>query len=305
MQNDRAVLELEVEGDELRELITGPPMAERLASGFRWVEGPIWFPEGSYLLFSEIPGNTLYRWDEEQGLTIFRRPSGFTNGNTRDLQGRLVSCEHRERRVARTESDGSITALATHYQGRRLNSPNDLVVKSDGSIYFTDPNYGLDPYEGGISEKEHDFQGVYRIDPDGSNLTLLVDSFSAPNGLAFSPDERRLYVDDSHDGFVSVFEIKADGTLGPGKRIAEGMGRDFEDQGCPDGMKTDLEGRLWVTARGGIWVLDPDGRKLGIVRMPEKTANCAWGGADRRTLYVTASTSLYRIRTNVTGAPAR
>jgi gluconolactonase len=305
MQNDRAELEMKIESAELRRLLGNSPVLERLATGFGFTEGPVWFPDGNYLIFSDIPNTTLHRWDEQDGVSVFRKPSGFANGNTRDLEGRLLTCEHSNRRVSRTEHDGTITVIASHYEGKRLNSPNDIVVKSDGMIYFTDPTYGLDPREGDGGRQELEWQGVYRVAPDGSELTLLVNDFTAPNGLVFSPDERQLYVDDSEDMFVKVFDVQSDGTLDGGKIIAQSMGGHADRPGIPDGMKVDVEGRLWATGPGGVWVMEPDGRLIGVLPVPEVAANLNWGGPDRRTLYITASTSLYRVRVNVAGAPER
>ncbi len=221
-------------------------------------------------------------------LEVFRQPSGNSNGLTLDLQGRLIACEHSNRRVSRTEADGSVIPLATHYQGRQLNSPNDVVVKSDGSIYFTDPPYGVQP-----EERELDFQGVYRIAPDGT-LALLVDDFERPNGLAFSPDERILYVDDTARRHVRAFDVLPDGTLVHGRVFAE---MQSPATGGPDGMKLDVEGSLYVTGPGGTWLFDPDGRHLGTLVTPELPANLAFGDGDRCTLYITARTSVYRVRT--------
>jgi sugar lactone lactonase YvrE len=304
MRNVRETIELQIESKELRQLVARPVL-ERLASGSRWAEGPIWVDQGDYLLFSDIPNNTIYRWDERDGIAVFRHPSGFANGNTLDQQGRLVSCEHQNRRVSRTEADGSVVSVATHYEGKRLNSPNDVVVKSDGMIYFTDPTYGQKPDEGDCGPQELPWQGVYRARPDGSELVLLVDDFRAPNGLAFSPDERQLYIGDSEDLFVRAYQLRPDGTLEQGRTIRSEMGRYGDRQGAPDGMKVDVDGRLWVTAAGGVWVLDPDGQLIGVLPVPEAVANIAWGPPERQTLYLTASSSLYRVRLNVAGTARR
>ncbi|MBA3943357.1 MAG: SMP-30/gluconolactonase/LRE family protein [Herpetosiphonaceae bacterium] len=292
---------LEIEGEELRPLVA-EQVLERLATGARWAEGPIWVEAGDYLLFSDIPNNTIQRWDESNGISVFRNPSGFANGNTLDREGRLLSCEHQSRRVSRTEADGTIVAVASHYQGKRLNSPNDVVVKSDGSIYFTDPCYGQKPDEGDCGPSEVEWQGVYRVQPDGSELQLLIADLRAPNGLVFSPDESKLYVDDSEDKFVRVYDVQADGTVAHGRDVAREMGKHADGPGGPDGMKVDADGRLWATGAGGIWVFDPTGRKLGVLRMPEAVANLNWGGPKRSTLYLAASTSLYRVQLNVAGA---
>lgn len=264
---------------------------ERIATGFQFTEGPVWHPDG-YLLFSDIPANRIYRWTPGGKLEVFREPSGNSNGLTFDRRGRLIVCEHGNRRVSRTEPDGTVIPLATHYRGKRLNSPNDVVVKSDGSIYFTDPPYGVQP-----EQRELDFQGVYRLAPDGT-LTLLVDDFDRPNGLAFSPDEKILYLDDTARRHVRAFEVRPDGTLANGRVWAE---LHSESRGGPDGMTVDLKGNLYVTGPGGTWVFDPTGRHLGTIVTPEQPANCAFGGPDQRTLFITARTSVYRVRIKVPG----
>ena len=264
---------------------------ELLAASFQFTEGPIWQADGS-LIFSDIPANRLYRWTAEEGAKVWREPTGNANGNTLDRQGRLLTCEHSGRRVSRTESNGTVIALAERYQGGRLNSPNDIVVKSDGVVYFTDPPYGIKP-----EEREQPHNGVYRILPDGA-LELLVDDFDRPNGLAFSPDESILYIDDSPRRHVRAFDVRADGTLANSRIVAD---MDHPQPGSPDGMKIDEAGHLYVTGATGIWVFEPNGELLGVITTPERPANCAWGDADRKSLYITARTSLYRVRTKVAG----
>jgi len=276
---------------KLTDLLTSD-QPERIATGFQFTEGPLWHPDG-YLLFSDIPADRIYKWSPDGELEVFRQPSGNSNGLTLDRLGRLIACEHGHRRVSRTEADGSVDPLATHYQGKRLNSPNDVVVTSDGSIYFTDPPYGVQP-----EERELDFQGVYRIGAEGT-LTLLADDFERPNGLAFSPSERILYVDDTPRRHVRAFDVLADGTLANGRAFAE---MQSPASGGPDGMKLDVQGNLYVTGAGGTWLFDPDGHHLGTLVTPEQPANLAFGGADRRTLYITARTSVYRVRTRLPGA---
>ena len=265
---------------------------ERVATGFQFTEGPVWHPDG-YLLFSDIPADRIYEWSPDGRLEVFRQPSGNSNGLTYDQQGRLIACEHGNRRVTRTETDGTIVPLATHYQGRRLNSPNDVVVKSDGSIYFTDPPYGVQP-----EQQELDFHGVYHIAPDGT-LTLLADDFDRPNGLAFSPDESILYIDDTTRRHVRAFDVLPDSTLTNGRVFAD---MQSPATGGPDGMKLDIEGNLYVTGPGGTWLFDPTGHHLGTLITPEKPANLAFGDTDRCTLYITARTSVYRVRTRLAGA---
>ncbi|MBM4045306.1 MAG: SMP-30/gluconolactonase/LRE family protein [Planctomycetes bacterium] len=264
---------------------------ERIATGFKFTEGPLWHP-GGYLLFSDIPENRIVKWTPGGQVTTFRSPSGNSNGLTFDRQGRLLACEHGNRRVSRAEPDGRVVALAERFDGKRLNSPNDIVVKADGAIYFTDPPYGVKP-----EQRELTFQGVYRIASEGK-LTLLVDDFDKPNGLAFSPDEKVLYIADTARKHVRAFEVRPDGTLANGRVFAE---LKSDKPGAPDGMKVDERGNLYVTGPGGTWVFDPTGRHLGTIVTAEVPANCAFGGPDRRTLFITARTSVYRVRVKTPG----
>ncbi|MCI0438594.1 MAG: SMP-30/gluconolactonase/LRE family protein, partial [Chloroflexi bacterium] len=267
------------------------PKVDHLATGFGFTEGPVW--RGDHLLFSDIPNNRIVRYSmSEEGphISTYRYPCGNTNGHTLDREDNLVSCEHANRRVSRTQNDRVVVAVAARYNGKRLNSPNDVVVKSDGSIYFTDPPYGL---PGQSQGKELDFNGVYRVSPDGA-LTLLVSDMERPNGLAFSPDESRLYVADSARFHLRAFNVSSDGALTGGDVFAKM--EDKEARGVPDGMKVDADGNVFATGPGGVWVFSPRGKQLGRILMPEVTANCAWGGSDWRDLYMTATTSLYRIR---------
>jgi len=286
--------------NSLQAILDDNAQVEKVAGDFQFTEGPLWHPEG-FLLFSDIPANTIYQWTPNKKPEIFRRPSGNANGNTLDREGRLLTAEHSNRRVSRTEKDGSIVTLASQYEGKRLNSPNDLVVKSEGSIYFTDPPYGIKP-----EQEELGFYGVYRLAPDGK-LTLLVKDFVRPNGIAFSPDEKKLYVNDSEKGHIRVFDVKPDGTLENGQLFAEL--KDPSKKGVPDGMKVDQEGNVYSTGAGGIWVFSGSGNLLGILEVPEVAANLAWGDSlqdssasrDYKTLYITASNSLYRIRLKIPG----
>ncbi len=266
---------------------------ERLATGFQFTEGPVWVPQAGSLLFSDIPANTVYRATPGGKVSVFRFPSGNSNGLTLDLAGRFLACEHGNRRVSLTEADGSVKSIASHYQGKKLNSPNDIVVKSDGVIYFTDPPYGISP-----EQAELGFQGVYRLKP-GGEPELLVDSMEGPNGLAFSPDERVLYIGDSIEHHIRRFVVAEDGTLSGGEVFAS-VKADLP--GAADGMKVDAEGRLFSTGQGGVWVFEPSGALIVRLDMPEVTANCAFGGTDGCDFYMTATTSVYVVRTTAPGA---
>jgi gluconolactonase len=278
--------------NNLQAILDDNAQVEKVAGDFQFTEGPLWHPQG-FLLFSDIPANTLYQWTANKKPEIFRRPSGNANGNTLDREERLLTAEHSNRRVSRTEKDGTVVTLASQFEGKRLNSPNDLVVKSDGSIYFTDPPYGIKS-----EQEELGFYGVYRLAPDGK-VTLLVKDFVRPNGIAFSPDEKKLYVNDSEKGHIRVFDVKSDGTLENGQLFAEL--KDPSKNGVPDGMKVDIEGNVYSTGPGGIWVFSPSGNLLGSIEVPEVAANLAWGDRDYKTLYITASNSLYRIRLKIPG----
>jgi gluconolactonase len=263
-----------------------------VATGFLFTEGPLWNDTDKSLFFSDIPGNRIYRLADGR-VEVFREESGNSNGLTLDREGRLLVCEHRGRRVTRIEPDGSVTVLADRFDGKRLNSPNDIVVKSDGSIYFTDPPFGIT-----ASEQELPFSGLYRLSPDGQNLALLADDLDRPNGLAFSPDEGNLYVDDSWAGIIRVYDVLHGGTIANGRLFTR---LDSGRPGAPDGMKVDSLGNLYCTGPGGVWVFNAEGIHLGTVLTPEPASNCAWGGADRKILFITATSSVYRLETVVTG----
>lgn len=288
---------LEVYEAEAQTVVDPNARLEQLADGFQFTEGPVWHVREQCLFFSDIPANTLYRYSPTAGVTVHRQPSHFSNGLTLDGAGQLLACEHQARRVSRAGTNGVETVVA-HYQGKRLNSPNDLIVASDGSILFTDPHYGLLDGLGGPGEQELPFRGVYRLAPGATEPTLLVDDFVAPNGLALTADESRLYVDDTIHGHIRVFDVRDDWTLAGGEVLVE-MQRD--DPGVPDGMKLDSAGRIYCTGPGGIWICSPAGVVLGRIRTPEVAANLAWGDADGHTLYITASTSVYRLRCQVSG----
>jgi gluconolactonase len=268
----------------------------RLHTGCRWTEGPAYFPAGRYLVFSDIPNDRMLRYDETNGVvSVFRQPAGYTNGHTVDGQGRLVSCEHGNRRVTRTEHDGSVTVLADRFDGMRFNSPNDVVVRSDGSIWFTDPAYGIDTdYEGHKAESEIGACHVYRISPSGE-VSVVADDFERPNGLAFSADERQLYIVDTRRTHLRVFDVDDDGKLTGGRVFAEC------DAGSFDGLRLDTDGRLWVSAHDGVHCFDPDGTLIGKLHVPEIVSNLAFGGIKRNHLYITATTSLYGLRVNFNG----
>lgn len=277
---------------------------EKLYTGMRWAEGPVYFADGRYLLFSDIPNNRMLRWEEESGnVSVFRYPSGFTNGHTRDRQGRLVSCEHGNRRVTRTEWDGSITVIADKFEGKRLNSPNDVVVKSDGSIWFTDPPYGiLTNYEGTKADSEIGHCHVYRVDPETKAVRIVADDFVKPNGLAFSQDEKFLYIADSgrsHDRkaphHIRRFNVSDDGTLSKGATFAE------IEPGIPDGFRLDIHGNVWTSAGDGIHCFTQEGKLIGKILIPETVANLTFGGQHRNRLFIAATSSLYALYLNTAG----
>ncbi|MBA1156509.1 SMP-30/gluconolactonase/LRE family protein [Microvirga mediterraneensis] len=291
--------------ERFQHLFKGSARLEKLAEGCRWSEGPAYFPAGRYVVWSDIPNDRMMRFDETSGaVSVFRHPAGYSNGNTVDRQGRLVTCEHGNRRVTRTEHDGSITVLASHYQGKRLNSPNDVVVKSDGSIWFTDPAYGIDSdYEGHKAESEIGACHVYRVDPETDDVRIVGDDFVRPNGIAFSPDETLLYVADTgathvKDGprHIRVFEVSPDGGLANGKVFATCTA------GLFDGFRLDDAGRIWTSAGDGVHCYDPDGTLIGKILVPEGVANVVFGGPKRNRLYICATTSLYAILLPVNGA---
>ncbi|HLM49285.1 MAG TPA: SMP-30/gluconolactonase/LRE family protein [Solirubrobacteraceae bacterium] len=289
---------------EVLELIAEDAEVERLGTGFTFTEGPLWHPDG-YLLFSDMPGDVRRRWDEESGVTEVANPSNKGNGMTWDLDGRLLVCEHVTSSLVRMNPDGTGSgreALATHYDGRELNSPNDVIVKSDGSIYFTDPTYGRMPGFGLEREQELDFQGVYRLPAGGGELELVVDDFAQPNGLCFTADESLLYINDTDRAHIRVFEVGSDGSLSGGDVLADGIGTgELESGELVDGMKLDEPGNIWVTGPKGVWVFSPEGEHLGVLEVPENVGNLNWGGPDWDWLFIPASTSMYRVQTKVSG----
>jgi gluconolactonase len=279
---------------------------EKIASGMRWAEGPVWFGDGRFLLWSDIPNNRIMRWDEETGrVSIFRKPSNNSNGNTRDRQGRLLTCEHDTRRVTRTEYDGSITVIADRFNGKPLNSPNDIVCKSDGSIWFTDPPYGvLGFYEGHVANPELPTQ-VYRWDPSSGKLTVATDEVTNPNGLAFSPDESKLYIVQSGGAERALFVADVAG----GGQSLSGLRRlvKIDQPGAPDGLRVDLDGNLWagwgMGAHGldGVSIFNPEGKLIGRIDLPERCANLCFGGRQRNRLFMCASTSIFSLFVNTQG----
>ncbi|HXG64198.1 MAG TPA: SMP-30/gluconolactonase/LRE family protein [Blastocatellia bacterium] len=285
---------------------------EKLADGYHWVEGPVWNREGRFLLFSDIPSNSIIKWQEGKGASLFLKPSGYTgtapftgrepgsNGLAYDRAGNLIVCMHGDRRVARREANGSFTTLADRYEGKRLNSPNDLAIKSNGDIYFTDPPYGL-PKVYDDPGRELDFCGVYRLTP-GGKLTLLTKEVRNPNGIAFSPDEKTLYVanSDSKRAIWMAFDVKSDGSIANGRVFKDVTEMTKDKKGVPDGLKVDRAGNLFATGPGGVLVLAPDGTHLGSIETGVPTANCAWGD-DGSTLYITADKALLRIKLNTYG----
>ncbi|MCC7261599.1 MAG: SMP-30/gluconolactonase/LRE family protein [Candidatus Latescibacteria bacterium] len=292
-------MSLEVISKKVLDLIPADAKVERLATGMQFTEGPVWNARGGFLVFSDIPANHMKRWSPIDGLTDYRVPSGKSNGLTYDRQGRLLACEHANRRVTRTEADGTISVIASHYKKKKLNSPNDVIVKSDGAVYFSDPPYGLGEAFGTPGEQEQPCQGVYRLSPDGKTLTLLVDDFDRPNGLCFSPDESLLYINDTARMHIRVFQVQANGSIDKGKLFAKEKG----EGGVPDGMKVDVRGNVYLTGPGGIWIFSPQGKHLGILKVPEGTANLAFTGPSCRTLIITATTSIYRVECKVPGIP--
>ncbi|SER67626.1 SMP-30/gluconolactonase/LRE family protein [Rhizobium sp. NFR03] len=281
--------------------VLGNAPVKQLATGFDWVEGPVWFGDLNCLLFSDIPNDRILRWSPDGGLSTFRAPSNFSNGQTRDRLGRLVTCEHGTRLVTRTEYDGTITVIADSFEGKRLNSPNDVIVASDGSIWFTDPIYGIfSDYEGHRGEQELPCN-VYRVDPSGGIQAMLTD-FRSPNGLAFSPDERRLYVADTglpHSDdprHIRVFDVADDGRLSGGDVFH------VISPGAADGIRLDSEGNVWSSAGDGVHCIAPDGHLMGRILLPERASNLCFGGRARHRLFITATTSLYAIALNRSGA---
>lgn len=291
-------MSVEVRNERFREVVGSGAELEQLGTGFEFTEGATWDPRDSCLIFSDMPGNLMRKWSADGGVEAFRQPSNMANGNFFDREGRLITCEHATSRVVRMEPDGSMTTLASHYGDKELNSPNDVIVRSDGSIFFTDPIYGRAEYYGLPRQQQLGVQGVYRIDADGCGPHLLVSDFDQPNGLSLAVDESKMYINDTPKGHIREFDVAPDGSLAGGGVWAEVTG---EGDGATDGLTIDREGNLYTTGPRGIHVFGPDAICLGVIHVPEVAANFTWGGDDLRTLFVTASSSLYRTRVKVPG----
>jgi gluconolactonase len=289
---------------KFRRMVAGSAKLETLYEDCRWAEGPVWFGQGNYLLWSDIPNDRILRWIPGEGVSVFRSPAGNTNGHTSDREGRLVSCSHGNRHVERTEHDGTITVLASHHDGKRLNSPNDVVVKSDGTIWFTDPAYGIESdYEGNKSPQEQKGCYVYRIDPSDGSVKAVVTDMDRPNGLAFSPDESILYVADSARSFsddrphhIRKFDVSGKNTLSGGEVLA------VIEPGLPDGLRIDVDGNIWTSAGDGVHIISPDGAMIGKINTPKTPANVTWGGRKNNWLFITATDSVHLLHTMTNGA---
>jgi gluconolactonase len=294
--------DFEIRDDRFRALVLANAPLETLGEGYRWLEGPVWFADHDCLYVSDIPNDRILRWSEHGGVSVFRRPAGFANGHARDRQGRLIGCSHRDRCVTRTELDGTVTVLASRYRGRRLNSPNDIVCRSDGTIWFSDPLYGISTdYEGGKQSAELP-PALYRLDPATGDLAVAAEDFEGPNGLAFSPDERFLYVAESGRQFdreprqyIRRFEVHEGGRLSGGERFHKVA------PGFTDGLRVDEQGNVWSSAADGVHCISPEGDLLGKILTPSLVSNLAFGGRNRSRLFLCASQRLLAIYTNVRG----
>jgi gluconolactonase len=295
---------VQVNAPAFLELVDEDAELERLGTGFTFTEGPLWNPDG-FLLFSDMPGDVRRRWDAENGVTEVANPSNKGNGMTFDLDGKLIVCEHVTSSVVRMDPDGTGSGrevIASHYGDRELNAPNDVVVKSDGAIYFSDPTYGRMPGFGIEREQDLDFQGVYRIPPGGGDTQLLADDFGQPNGLCFSTDESLLYVNDTEKAHIRVFDVQDDGTIANSRVLADGIGTASLELGdLVDGMKLDERGNIWVTGPGGVLAFSPEGEHIGTIQVPEPVGNLNWGGPDWNWMFIPATSSVYRIECKVSG----
>ena len=294
---------LEIIDESFRPLVLPNAPLEKLADGFRWLEGPVWFADHQVLLFSDLPNDRIMRWSQDGGVSVFRQPSGFANGHCRDRQGRLIGCSHQRRAILRTEWDGGLTVLAERFGGQRLNSPNDVACKRDGSIWFTDPIYGISTdYEGGKQRRESP-ESVYRIDPDDGSLARVAEDMNGPNGLAFSPDEQRLYIVASGPQFAAEpeHEIRVYDVVEQGRALENGHFFHRIDRGHSDGLRCDADGRLWSAAGDGVHCIDPDGRLIGKIKLGCAVANIEFGDRSRSRLFICAGQALYAIFLNVRG----
>lgn len=287
-------MKIESYREEFTRLVDPEITIEKIADGFSFTEGPIWDHANNRLLFSDIPSNKIFFWSADLGVSIYRSPSNFSNGLTYDLHGNLVACEHQSRSISVQTGPNKVVSIANSYKGMNLNSPNDVITAKDGSILFSDPIYGLRVGMGGPAEQELPFQGVFRLPPDSSQLELITDTFERPNGLVLSPDEKHLFIGDTVRQHIRVFDISKDWEVSGGQVWAELW--DDEYVGRPDGMKVDIHSNLFSTGPGGIWVLDKKADLLGRIFLPDKTSNLAWGDQDRKSLFITSSSTVYRIR---------
>jgi gluconolactonase len=297
-------LAINVKSEKLAQLIDPGAEVERVATGFTFTEGPVWNAQGEFLLFSDMPGDVRRRWSERDGVEEIMKPSNKCNGLVYDADGNLLVCEHVTSTLVRERPDGTRETIASHHQGKELNSPNDVVTRSDGTIYFSDPSYGRMPGFGLEREQDLSFQGVYLIPAGGGEPELVVreDEFEQPNGLCFSPDESLMYINDTPRALIRGYDVQADGTLSNGRPFFNDIGSGVIEEGIPDGMKCDERGNIWVTGPGGVWVISAEGEHLGVVGVPENVGNIAWGGHDWKTLYMPSSESLYRVPTKVASA---
>ena len=293
---------IEAASPSFEQIVNRDAALDRISHGYIFTEGPVWNTRDKSLVFVDIIGDTIWKWQPGVGPTALVRPSGKVNGLTYDQQGRLLVAGWTSRAILRMDLDGTISILASHYQGKRLNTPNDIVVKSDGYIYFTDPPGGLSIVGMAVEDLQQylDFSGVYRLDPNDGALTLVTEDVPGCNGLAFSPDESILYINDTGLRHIKAFDLNPDGTLSNGRIFAE---LDGKEPGIPDGMKVDVEGNVYCTGPGGVWVFDPSGNYLGRIRIPEHASNMAWAEDDWKTFFITGRTSVFRIRLNVPGIP--
>lgn len=294
-------MSIEIRDPRISDVVDPSATLETLGDGFGFTEGPIWHPHDRHLIFSDIPMNTMYQWTEDSGVSEYRKPSNMANGNTYDHQGRVLTCEHATSRVVRENLDGTIEVLASHWDGKELNSPNDIVVKSDGDIYFTDPTFGRSEPSGVSRELELDFRGVYRICSETGEFSLLASDFTQPNGLAFNTDESELLVADTPELHVKRFSVNDDGTLSGGEVYLHSTGNGW---GAPDGLKVASSGHIFCAGQGGVHIYEPEeGVCLGVIQTPAFCANFTWGGDDMKTFFLTSSNHLYQIPLKVSGKP--